>query len=88
MKAEGKLITFDEVGSIVAELRREGKTIVTTNGSFDIVHVGHSPSGKSRFERLVNLMSGTEGKTKLKDQACLLEPVLVVRDSLPQKNGD
>ena len=41
MKAEGKLITFDEVGPIVAALRSEGKTVVTTNGSFDIVHVGH-----------------------------------------------
>jgi rfaE bifunctional protein nucleotidyltransferase chain/domain len=33
--------TFDEILNIVAELRKKGKKIVTTNGCFDILHVGH-----------------------------------------------
>ena len=30
-----------EVRDAVAELRKQGKTLVTTNGCFDIIHAGH-----------------------------------------------
>ncbi len=31
----------ENLQSLLAELRKQGKTIVTTNGCFDILHVGH-----------------------------------------------
>ena len=35
------LITRSELKNILNRLRAEGKTIVTTNGCFDILHAGH-----------------------------------------------
>lgn len=36
-----KIKSREEIVKIVADLRKNGKKIVTTNGSFDILHVGH-----------------------------------------------
>ena len=33
--------TQDEIIKIVRDLQQEGKTVVTTNGCYDILHVGH-----------------------------------------------
>ena len=33
--------TFDDIGSIVDELKNKNKKIVFTNGCFDILHIGH-----------------------------------------------
>lgn len=35
------LINRNELNALLTKLRNEGKTIVTTNGCFDILHVGH-----------------------------------------------
>ena len=37
----GKLINRENLPALLKELRADGKTIVTTNGCFDILHVGH-----------------------------------------------
>lgn len=37
----GKVQTFEEVLIVTEAARKEGKTIVATNGCFDILHVGH-----------------------------------------------
>lgn len=36
-----KLVSHDEIEQIAKELKQQNKTIVTTNGCFDILHVGH-----------------------------------------------
>lgn len=36
-----KVKTFDELAAACEELREQGKTVVWTNGCFDILHVGH-----------------------------------------------
>ncbi len=33
--------SIDELKNLVAQMRKEGKTIVFTNGCFDIIHAGH-----------------------------------------------
>jgi rfaE bifunctional protein nucleotidyltransferase chain/domain len=38
---ESKLVPWDRLERLSAELRAAGKRIVTTNGCFDIVHWGH-----------------------------------------------
>jgi rfaE bifunctional protein nucleotidyltransferase chain/domain len=38
---ENKIIALETLLPIVAKLKTEGKTIVTNNGSYDIVHLGH-----------------------------------------------
>lgn len=37
----GKLVNREDLPALLKELRTDGKTIVTTNGCFDILHVGH-----------------------------------------------
>jgi len=37
----GKLKTLDELVSIAAQMRQNGKLVVFTNGCFDILHRGH-----------------------------------------------
>ena len=37
----GKLVTQDEIIQIVRDLQKNGKTVVTTNGCYDILHVVH-----------------------------------------------
>lgn len=37
----GKLVKRKDLPALLKELRAVGKTIVTTNGCFDILHVGH-----------------------------------------------
>jgi len=38
---EDKIKTREEIRQIAEDLRRNAKRIVTTNGAFDILHVGH-----------------------------------------------
>jgi len=37
----GRIVDRDEASRIADRLRAEGKTILTTNGSFDLLHAGH-----------------------------------------------
>ncbi|HID25242.1 MAG TPA: D-glycero-beta-D-manno-heptose 1-phosphate adenylyltransferase [Thermoplasmata archaeon] len=37
----GKIVDLTKLEKIVYELKKEGKKIVTTNGVFDILHIGH-----------------------------------------------
>ena len=37
----GQVISRENISEFLTELRKDGKTVVTTNGCFDILHVGH-----------------------------------------------
>lgn len=37
----GEVIKRENIRAIVEKLQKQGKTVVTTNGCFDILHVGH-----------------------------------------------
>ena len=37
----GKVIKRENIQEFVSDLKKSGKTVVTTNGCFDILHVGH-----------------------------------------------
>jgi rfaE bifunctional protein nucleotidyltransferase chain/domain len=36
-----KVISREQLADIIVRLKEQGKTIVTTNGSFDLLHIGH-----------------------------------------------
>jgi rfaE bifunctional protein nucleotidyltransferase chain/domain len=38
---EAKIKDLDEIARIADRLRREGRTVVTNNGSYDLLHIGH-----------------------------------------------
>lgn len=40
-KIADKIIPFDRVGDLSVQLRSAGKRIISTNGCFDILHLGH-----------------------------------------------
>ena len=37
----GKVIEQSKIEELVNQIKKQGKTIVATNGCFDILHVGH-----------------------------------------------
>ena len=37
----GEIVKLERLLDIIAELKKQNKKIVTTNGCFDILHVGH-----------------------------------------------
>ena len=37
----GKIVNRGELSKLIESLREQGKTIVTMNGSFDVLHTGH-----------------------------------------------
>jgi rfaE bifunctional protein nucleotidyltransferase chain/domain len=37
----GRVLAFDEIAAHAADLRAAGRTIVLTNGHFDLLHIGH-----------------------------------------------
>lgn len=41
MNTKQKILSLDELSKVVAGLKKEGKKIVTKNGAFDLLHVGH-----------------------------------------------
>ena len=41
MSSELTNLTKEEIAETAEGIRKQGKTIVTTNGSFDIIHAGH-----------------------------------------------
>ena len=38
---ENKIVSLETLPALVKKLKSQGKTIVTNNGSYDIVHLGH-----------------------------------------------
>ncbi len=41
MNTRQKVLSLIELGKVVADLKKQGKKIVTKNGAFDLLHVGH-----------------------------------------------
>lgn len=39
-----KIKTREQIAKISAELKKQGKKVITTNGTFDLIHVGHVKS--------------------------------------------
>jgi rfaE bifunctional protein nucleotidyltransferase chain/domain len=41
MNTVQKIVSLQELEGILPELKKQGKKIVTTNGAFDLLHIGH-----------------------------------------------
>lgn len=41
LSAQEKIRNVGEIGKIAGSLRKEGRKVITTNGVFDILHLGH-----------------------------------------------
>ncbi len=68
---KNKIKTAKEIGDISRKLKNEGKIIVTTNGCFDILHVGHLYSferAKSLGDVLIVLLNSDESTKRIKGE--------------------
>ncbi|MBN1502646.1 adenylyltransferase/cytidyltransferase family protein [Candidatus Woesearchaeota archaeon] len=67
----GKIVFKSELRSIVSQIRKSGKKIVTTNGAFDLFHKGHVKSlkfAKEKGDLLVVCLNSDESIKKYKSE--------------------
>lgn len=70
-KASQKIFTREQLIQRVAEWKAQGKTIVFTNGCFDLLHVGHLhllEQAKAMGDRLVVAINSDESVRALKGE--------------------
>lgn len=70
-KASQKILTREQLIQRVAEWKAQGKTIVFTNGCFDLLHVGHLhllEQAKAMGDRLVVAINSDESIRALKGE--------------------
>ena len=67
MNHKEKIKSLDEILQIAAEAKKEGKKIVTTNGSFDLFHAGHIDLLKKAKERGDLLIVGVNSEKSVKE---------------------
>ncbi|OGJ15848.1 hypothetical protein A3K73_01635 [Candidatus Pacearchaeota archaeon RBG_13_36_9] len=68
---KNKIKTAEEIEKISEELRKQNKVIVTTNGCFDILHVGHIhlfEQAKKLGDVLIVLLNSDDSVKKLKGE--------------------
>lgn len=73
----GTVLTRDQLKSQIDELRQQGKRIVTTNGCFDLLHVGHVrylTGAKALGGRLVVAINSDESVRALKGEGRPIMP--------------
>lgn len=71
------LIGRDKVKNLVEELHQKGKTVVTTNGCFDILHVGHVrylEKTKSFADVLIVLLNSDKSVRSIKGSSRPINP--------------
>lgn len=67
----GQIIKRENLTKLTEQLRKEGKTIVVTNGCFDILHVGHVrylQKTKSFADVLIVLMNSDKSVKSIKGE--------------------
>tara|TARA_Y100000310_G_scaffold167610_2_gene167543 strand:+ start:28680 stop:29162 length:483 start_codon:yes stop_codon:yes gene_type:complete len=70
-----KIKSRDEIKKIVNILREQNKKIVTTNGSFDILHVGHIQSLVDAKKQGDVLIVGLNSDSSIKQYKSLNRPI-------------
>ncbi len=71
MDSQYKIKTYSEIEKIAEELRNEGRIIVTTNGSFDILHYAHVnllEKARDEGDELVVLLNSDDSIRRLKGE--------------------
>lgn len=66
------LVKREELDKLLSDLRKEHKTIVTTNGCFDILHVGHVrylEQAKSYGDVLIVALNSDKSVKKIKGES-------------------
>ena len=72
----GKLVNNQELKNILNDLRNHSKIIVTTNGAFDILHVGHIKSLKYAKDQGDILIVGLNSDNSIKKYKSEDRPII------------
>lgn len=67
----GQLIKREKIGEFVRNLQKSGRTVVATNGCFDILHVGHVRylcKTKSFADYMIVLLNSDKSVKKIKGE--------------------
>ena len=72
----GKIISRTELRSLVEKLRKENKSIITTNGAFDILHCGHVKSLKFAKEQGDVVIVGLNTDSSIKKYKSKKRPII------------
>lgn len=80
MTTENKIVSLDKLSGIVAELKRQGKKIVTANGAFDILHVGHKRALEQSRSLGGVLIVGVNSDISVKQYKSDLRPIISEND--------
>lgn len=75
-----KILSLDELAQKVTELKRQGKKIVTTNGAFDILHVGHKRALEASRALGDILIVGVNSDSSVKSYKSPLRPIITEAD--------
>jgi len=71
-----KIKSLAELAEICKELRKQGKVVVTTNGSYDVVHAGHVRSLQESKEQGDILMVGINSNKSVKSYKSHKRPIV------------
>lgn len=75
-----KIVTLEELGRISQELKSQGKILVTTNGTFDILHVGHKRALEQSKSFGDVLIVGVNSDSSVKQYKSDLRPIVPEND--------
>lgn len=73
-----KIIRFDRAASLAMRLRSESKVIVTTNGTFDLLHVGHIDSLEQAKSKGDVLIVGVNSDASVRRYKGVSRPIIPV----------
>ena len=76
MNTKQKVVSLEQLKTIAANLKKQGKKIVTTNGAFDILHVDHKivlEESKSLGDVLI---VGINSDSSIKQYKSTLRPIM------------
>jgi rfaE bifunctional protein nucleotidyltransferase chain/domain len=77
-----KIKSLDEIIDIASKLKKDGKVIVTTNGVFDLLHVGHIKYLKEAKSLGDVLIIGVNSDSSVKDNKGSNRPINTLEDRL------
>lgn len=71
-----KIKNFEEIEKISKELKKQGKKIVTTNGCFDLLHIGHMRYLKNAKEQGDILILGLNSDKSIRKLKGKFRPII------------
>jgi glycerol-3-phosphate cytidylyltransferase len=80
MKRGSKIVALKNLAKIVSRLKKQGKKIITTNGAFDILHVGHTRALAASKELGDVLIVGISSDSSVKKYKSKNRPIISEKD--------